>query len=179
MVIFVWRMLAWRLQNRGATTLKGGNTIKKLFISTILAFLICAIAYPVLARGPAMGRGNNPAYGEPYSNYAPQPNLTEEQSAGMDQVHNKFYDETVQIRNELGSKSLELNNLLRASNPDVTKLKVLQKEVSDLRAKLSEKRLEFDLEARKIVPEGYQYGMGYGRGHSPFMQGRTGHGMGW
>ncbi|MBN1848910.1 MAG: periplasmic heavy metal sensor [Deltaproteobacteria bacterium] len=149
--------------------------MKKLLITATVALLVCAVAYPALARGPAMGQGNNPAYGGPYTNYAPQPNLTDEQRTQLDQLHKKFYDETVQIRNELGSKSLELNNLLRSSNPDATKVKALQKEISDLRAKLDEKRVDFDLEARKIVPEGYDFGMGYGRGHAHVMPGMGSH----
>lgn len=144
--------------------------MKKVTISITIALLVIAMAYTALAWGPSHGgRGNYPVYQGPYGTTAPQSGLTEEQRTQLDQLQKKFFDETAQLRNELGSKSMEMNNLLRTSNPDEAKVKALQKEVSDLRAKLSEKRVDLDLEARKIVPEGYYYGQGYGRGHAPAM----------
>ena len=156
--------------------------MKKLLIVLTISFLIGAIAYPALARGPGWGRGTYPGYGGPCRDYAPQQgnvygNLTDEQRSGLDKLYQKFYDETVQLRNEIGSKSIELNNLLRSSDPDTQKIRSLNKEISDLRARLGEKRLDFDLEARKIMPQGSYYGKGYGKGYARFMQGR-GHGPG-
>ena len=107
--------------------------MKKLFIAFTIALLIGAIAYPVLARGPGWDRGNYPGYGGPYRGYAPQPgnaygNLTDERRSGLDKLYQKFYDETVQLRNEIGSKSIELNSLLRSSDPDTEKIRALNKE---------------------------------------------------
>jgi len=56
---------------------------------------------------------------------------------------------------------------LNASDPDIEKARVLQKDISDLKAKMGEKRLDLDLETRKILPEGTRargYGKGYGMG---------------
>jgi hypothetical protein len=66
-------VLVWLLHNKDATNLKGDRKMKKLFIALTIAFLIGAIAYPVLARGPGWDRGNYPGYGGPYNDYTPQP----------------------------------------------------------------------------------------------------------
>jgi len=49
-------------------------------------------------------------------------------------------------------------------DPDREKVKALQKELSDLRAKIDEKRLNYELEARKIIPDDQRAGR-YGRGY--------------
>jgi hypothetical protein len=57
----------------------------------------------------------------------------------------------------------ELNILLDSADPDPEKAKTLQKGISELRAKMDEKRLSYTLEARKILPElrsRHRYGWG-------------------
>lgn len=73
-----------------------------------------------------------------------------------------YYNETENLRNNLWKKSTELSNLLNSPDPDVKKAKEIQKEINDLRAQLDEKRLTYEIEAGKTVPEG-RSGMGYGR----------------
>ena len=151
--------------------------MKKLYILLGIALFIGATAYPVQARGPGWGRGNYPGYGGSNAGYGPQSgsnygNLTEEQRAQLDKLHQKFYDETAPLRNEMRTKWMESNNILNSSDPNTEKIKALQKEINDLRAKLGEKRIDFDLEVRKIVPKGAYYGKGYGRGYAGLKQGR-------
>jgi hypothetical protein len=43
-------------------------------------------------------------------------------------------------------------------------VKSLQKEISDLQGKMADKRVDFELEARKIAPNA-RFGRGYGRGY--------------
>jgi len=74
---------------------------------------------------------------------------------GLDQ---KFFNETGSLRGEIWSKKAEMNSLLNLQNPDGEKMKALQKEVSTLQAQMSEKRLNYRLEARKVAPEGYNGG---------------------
>ncbi len=69
--------------------------------------------------------------------------------------------------------------MLDSSTPDAEKATALQKEISDLKAKMAEKRLSYDLEVRKIAPDTQErrYGRGYGRGYGRSMMGegpRTG-----
>jgi zinc resistance-associated protein len=113
-------------------------------------------------------------------------NVTEEQHTKLDTLHKKFYDETAQLRNDMWTKSTELSTLLNSPNPDADKARALQKEITDLRAQLAEKRLNFELEERKIAPDA-RYSSGYGRhmrGYGPGMgsgrhMGGYGQGMGY
>jgi len=155
-------------------------------LTTIIGILVLAgaVAVPVMAWGPGWGRGHHmmgywgsgPEYGR--GEYG---NLTSEQKSSLDALDRKFYEETRELRDQIWTKSRELDSVLNSSNPDLDKAKALQKEISDFRAKLDEKKMEYDLEARKIRPES-QYGSGYGRGYGgPMMgygMGRGGYGPG-
>jgi zinc resistance-associated protein len=168
--------------------------MKKLITLFGILVLVGAIAVPVLAHGPGWGRGGHMGWGggpgqEYCGDYGPgASNLTEEQRTKLDTLNKKFYDETAQLRNEMWTKSRELSTLLNSPNPDAEKARALQKEITGLRAQLAEKRLDFELEERKIAPDtrygsgygrgyGQGYGRGYGRGYGHHMGG-YGHHMG-
>ena len=161
-------------------------------ILTILGavVLVAAIAIPVLAHGPGWGRGHRMmGYREGGPGYCWQygrgyDRLTDEQRSQLDKLYQGFYDETAQLRDEIRAKFAELNTLLSSPNPDAEKAKAFQREISDLRAKIAQERINLELEERKIAPElrsgrGYQgrhmrghgHGMGYGRhmgGYGPW-----------
>ncbi|MBW1886825.1 MAG: Spy/CpxP family protein refolding chaperone [Deltaproteobacteria bacterium] len=156
--------------------------MKRLAMILGIVVLAGAIAIPVLARGPGwgkggqrMGRGGDPGsssqYGRGYDN------LTEEQRTQLDKLHQKFYDETAQLRTEIWAKRGELRILMNTSNPDVEKAKALQKEISDLMGKMAQEKIAFQLEARKINP-GLPFGGGFGKGYGRHMK-RYGPGMGY
>jgi zinc resistance-associated protein len=160
--------------------------MKRLIALFGILVLVGAVAVPVLAHGPGWGRGPNMGWGggpgQGYcGDYGPGAgNLTEEQQTQLDTLNKKFYDETSQLRNEIWTKSRELSALLDSPNPDADKARALQKEIAGLRAQLAEKRLDFELEERKIAPDaryGYGYGRGYGKGYGHHMGG-YGHHMG-
>jgi zinc resistance-associated protein len=155
--------------------------MKRLIVLFGVLVLMGAVAVPVLAHGPGWGRGphmgwwGGPGYGY-CGDYGPEAgNLTEEQRTKLDSLNKKFYDETDQLRNEMWTKSRELSALLNSANPDADKARALQKEITGLRDQLAEKRLNFELEERKIAPDaryGYGYGRrGYGRGYGHHMGG--------
>lgn len=164
--------------------------MKRLITLFGILVLVGAVAVPVLAHGPGWGRGHHMGWGggpgQGYcGDYGPgASNLTEEQRTKLDTLNKKFYDETAQLRNEMWTKSRELSALLNSANPDAEKARALQKEITGLRAQLAEKRLDFELEERKIAPDtrygsgyGRGYGQGYGRGYGHHMGG-YGHHMG-
>lgn len=159
--------------------------MKRLVTLLGIVVLVGAVAVPVVAHGPNWGKGHHmmgsrgdcPGYGTQHGpGYG---SLTEEQRTQLDKLHQKHHDETARHRNEIWTKSRELNTLLNSPNPDTEKAKALQKEISDLRAQLAEKRLNFKLEERKIVPEA-RFGKGYGKGgyYGHHMRGH-GPGMGY
>ena len=146
--------------------------MKKL--TTIIGILLLAgvVAVPVMAWGPGWGRGHHmmgyggggPEYGR--GDYR---NLTSKQKSSLDVLDRKFYDETRDLRDQVWAKSRELGSVLNNSSPDLEKAKTLQKEMSDLRAKLDEKTLYYELEVRKIAPDQrLVYGHGYGHHRGPY-----------
>ena len=147
-------------------------------LTTILgvALLVAALAIPVFAWGHGWGRGHHMmGYWGSDPDYCWQDergygSLSKEQRSQLEQLDRKFYSETADLRNEIWTKSAELSTLLNSSDPDLEKAKALQKELSELRARMDEKRLTYELEARKITPELRSSG-GYGRGYGHHMGG--------
>ncbi|MGD8775885.1 MAG: periplasmic heavy metal sensor [Syntrophobacterales bacterium] len=144
--------------------------MKKLLATVGILLLVTVLAAPVFAdrwgnsgwgRGPGSCWRDNGSYG----------NLTENQSGDLARLEQKFYNDTAQLRDQIWSKTEELNTLLNSADPDVKKVKSLQKEITDLRAKMDRQRLDFELEARKIAPNGGYYGRGYSRGYGGQMMG--------
>jgi len=156
--------------------------MKRLGTVLGITLLVAALAVPVFAWGEGwiwghhmMGQWDRgPGYSGQYDRgYG---NLTEEQASKLDQLDRKFYSETADLSDKIWSKSAELDTLLSSADPDLEKARALQKEINDLRAKLDEKRLNYELEARKVNPD-TQFGRGYGRGYGRHMWGQ-GPGMG-
>ena len=146
-----------------------------------IVLLVAAIAIPVLAHGPGRGMGRHmmgyreggPGYGCQYDRG--YEDLTGEQRSKLDKLHQRFYDDTTQLRNEIRANSAELDTILNSSNPDAERAKALQKEMSDLRARIAQEQINLRLEGRKVAPElrsdrdyhgnhmgGYGHGMGHG-----------------
>jgi len=150
--------------------------MKKLTTMLGVLLLIGAVAVPVMAWYPGGGRGhhmmgywgNGPEYVEHYGN------LTYEQRNRQDALDRKFYNETSDLRNQIWTKSRELDSVLNSANPDLDKAKSLQKGISELRAKMDEKTLSYEREAREIIPKdrlGSAYGGWYGRHMGPYGRG--------
>jgi Spy/CpxP family protein refolding chaperone len=146
--------------------------MKKLATTLGILFLVGVLAAPVFAyrggwggwsRGPgSCGQGSGP-YG----------NLTESQNADLDRLDQKFSNDTAKLRDEIWSKSEEFNTLLNAADPDVRKVRALQKEITGLRAEMDRQRIDFELKARKITPNS-GYNRGYSRGYGRHMMGYGG-----
>jgi len=141
--------------------------MRKLVTIIGIILLGAVIAYPVFAHGPGWGRGDGMwgsggGRGSCWQNDRGFRGLTEGQQAKLDGLDQKFFNETGKLRSEIWSKRAELDGLLNAQRPDGNKIRALQKEISTLQAQMSEKRLSYRLESRKVVPEGY-YGGNAGR----------------
>lgn len=160
--------------------------MKRFIIALGVALLVGVVAIPVLAHGPGWGRGH---HGMGYWRGGPgscwdygkgKDSLSDEQRTQLENLDKKFYDEVAQVREDIWSKSAELDRLLNSTNPDKDKARALQKEISGLKAKMAQERLSYELEARKINPDA-RYGMGYGRGYGHHMGGYGGGmmGRGW
>ncbi len=147
--------------------------MKKIVTISGIMLLIAVFAFPAFGR---WGRGSHMmGYGGGGSGSCWQDdrsygNLSQGQRKQLNQLDRKFSDEMVGLRNKIWSKSDELSKLLNSENPDHDKLKALQKEISDIRTKMDEMHLNYELEARKVTPEGSSvrgYGRGRMRGYGP------------
>jgi zinc resistance-associated protein len=139
--------------------------MKKLTTIVGVFALASLLAVPVFAHRGGWGGWTHGPGGDCWRGPEGYGDLTEDQRTEMDALEQKFFGDTSQLRKELWAKTDELDFALSSSDPDPDKAKALQNEISELRAKLAEKRLDLELEARKIAPEGYgrRLGRGYGR----------------
>jgi zinc resistance-associated protein len=156
--------------------------MKKLLIVLGGVVLVASLAVPLLAHGPGWSTGHHMggywgsdsgslwgydrSYGE----------LSSEQRGKLEELDRKFYEETNTLRNEIWAKSAELNSLLNSTDPDHEKLRAVQRELSELRTKMDDRRLSYELEARKILPES-RFSGGYGRGFYGHHMRGFGHGL--
>jgi zinc resistance-associated protein len=144
--------------------------MKKLSTTLTIMLLTGLMVLPVFAhRRGGSGYHGDSAPGGCYQGKSPYGNLTESQLAELEKLKKKYFNGTAKLREETRAKSTELDNLLNESDPDPNKARALQREISDLKAKMAENRLNFQLEARKVAPN-TDFGRGFARGHGSGCQ---------
>ena len=127
-----------------------------------IALLVMVLALPAFAWGPGgrgMGRGFGMAPRGNSDNF--HRNLTTEQQKKLDELHKKFQDKTAGARDEIMKKQIDLRAEINKDTPDLKKAKAIQKDINELQATISDARLEFIIEAKKIAPD-MPFGMGPG-----------------
>jgi zinc resistance-associated protein len=153
--------------------------MKKVLMTLSILFMVGILAAPVFAH--RWGEGKN--VGGPGSGpcWVEGGDLTDSQQVELDKLHENYVNDTAKLREEIWNKSSELDTLLDSASPDANKVKTLQKEISDLKAKMADKRVDFELAARKIAPnarfgrgQGRGQGYGYGRDHHHGQYGHRG-----
>ena len=146
---------------------------KRIIVLTVVAiFGITTLAFAGWGRGYGhmMGHGEwGPGYHH-MGGYGPgqggyYSNLSDEEIAKLDQQRSEFFKATENIRQKLYEKKLALRSELAKENPDTSKASKLQSEISRLQSDLDQKRLDYEIQARKSVPN-YDRG---GRGYGPMM----------
>ena len=91
-------------------------------------------------------------------------NLSPEESAALEKQRTAFLEATEGLRQQLYEKNLALQSELAKEDPDAATASKLQSEISDLRNELDQKRLDFQIQARKAAPN---LRRGYGGGYGP------------
>jgi zinc resistance-associated protein len=108
--------------------------------------------------GPGMRRGGGPGW-------RGDANLTDEQRDQWRAERERFFNETEQLREQIRDRRIALRDELNKPNPDTAEAARIQKELSQLGSEFDQKALQHKLEVRKILPDNFQQGFGYGRGH--------------
>jgi hypothetical protein len=149
------------------------NNTKKIMVLTVVAvFGIATLAFAGWGRGyghmmgyGSMGPGWNHMGEYGYGQRGYYGNLSEKEMAKLDQQSAEFFKATENISQQLYEKELALRSELAKENPDTSKASKLQSEISTLQSELDQKRLDFEIQARKSSPN---YNRGY-RGYGPMM----------
>jgi zinc resistance-associated protein len=112
---------------------------------------------PGMDRGRGMGSG---PVGKGFRGRGFAPELSAEEWKKLDEQRNTFFKATDDLRQKSYSKRLELQSEFAKKNPDAGKAAGLQKELSNLRAQIDQKRIGHLIEMRKINPNA---GKGFAR----------------
>jgi Spy/CpxP family protein refolding chaperone len=136
---------------------------KMAIVLGLVAVVVLGITY-VYARSPVYGR-----MGWGYGKWS---SLTPEQETKLQELRQKFNDETAQLRSSITTKRLELQSLWSNPKADSMAIQEKEKELMTLQDQMREKAFQFKLETRNVLtPEqlaqiGPRWGEGgFGRGH--------------
>jgi Spy/CpxP family protein refolding chaperone len=144
---------------------KGDIKMKRLIVSSVL--VVITLMWTLSAEAQWWGgRGRGAGQGQWANPYGI--NLTDDQTKKLNSLHQSFLKDTGELNIKIDQKQLELNSLLLETNPDAQKAANLQKEISALQSQFNEKRINYQLEARKILtpeqlsqlPPGCTFGFG-------------------
>jgi len=112
-----------------------------LLLGLLVVFAGTAMAGP-WGKGMGYGMGSFP--------YA-SANVTADQAANLQTLRESFLKEITPLQSELFAKKSEMRILWASSNPEPEKITALQKDLQVLQGKIQEKRLQYNLETRKIL----------------------------
>lgn len=143
--------------------------MKKTMIMISILLLVSFTAATVFAWGPG-GQNGKPRHGQGYNNcpgYSGQnafSQLTEEQQKQITELRQKHIDDSYEAQSAKIEKRQQIRLLMHTSNPDRTKLVQLHTQMAELDKELAIKRLDFQLEVKKIAPD-YKFGRDFGKKH--------------
>lgn len=134
----------------------------KIAVFTFTLIWALSLFSPVLGQGPPWqekkgweergwrGRGRGPMP-PPTMDWSSRLNLTEEQSARIQDLRESYLKDTLEWRNELMIKRFVLRDLLGNPQSDASAALAKQREISELESKIQERALLYHLEVRKIL----------------------------
>ena len=120
--------------------------MKKAFI--IIAVIIASVA--VLSSAYAMQPAEKTGHHREFC-FKKNLNLSDKQLASMKELRNNFLNDTRDLRYNLEIKRIEMRKLFTDPKTDDAALLAKQKEISELRQQLSEKKAQMKIEWRKIL----------------------------
>ena len=105
--------------------------------------------------GPGQGHGCRGGYA----------GLSDGDRAKIDTAREKFFDDTRSLRRDMDDQAYALHKEMNSDNPDSGKVAQLQKQLSKLEAEFDQKKVQHQLEMRKLWPEKFKdhaWGRGWG-----------------
>lgn len=120
--------------------------MKKSFVVFAMALVLAGATY-VYAVGPGPGPGPR----EGCMGYGKGASLTEEQRTQLQELRQKFHDETATLREQIRIKRQELRTLWSDSKSGADVILKKEKELSDLEDQMRDKGVQMKLEARNIL----------------------------
>lgn len=91
--------------------------------------------------------------------------LSRDQAERLDDARDSFFRESRDLRDRISDKSAQIGDELSKQNPDRSRLNELRNQLSDLESRYDRKRLDYQLEVRKIAPQADgRYADSYGPG---------------
>ncbi len=153
--------------------------MKKSIIIISSLLMVALIAGSVFAFGSGRGQGRGMGYNSNqsqmgYGMSSAWNDLSQEQRDSLTALKQKHIDDTYELRSSAFAKQQEVRMLMETSNPDRSKLSTLTQELSDLQRQMAEKKIDYQLEAKKIAPE-LATSMGYGKGRGGMRGSKGGH----
>jgi zinc resistance-associated protein len=150
--------------------------MRKLAVVLALAVIVVLGVTYAFAQGPGYGRGGR-GNAQGFDRWS---SLTPEQKTKMQELRQKFIDETAQLRGKMVTARLELQSLWANPKADSKAIEEKSKEMGTLQSQMREKAVQFRLEARKnLTPEQItQLGPGSGMGPGFGGRGMMGNGPG-
>lgn len=139
-------------------------------IKSIRNVVVGLVALSIIIPGASAlaWKGKNSGY-----HHGQMSNLSDEQVEEFNTLQKEFYEETKDIRQSMRESRLELQLVMTKNPVDVKTAKKIQKEISDLKAKMAEKRIDYLAKVKEIDPDLGRMGF-MGKGH-----GRKGYGQGY
>ena len=140
---------------------------KMLIILGLVAVLALGVTF-VYAHGPGYGPGRRGESCWGPGGTGKGSTLTPEQKGKFQELQQKFFEETAQLREAIVSKRQELHSLWTNPNADPKAIVEKERELRDLQNQMRDKSIEFKLEARNsLTPEQIEeFGQGRGMGRA-------------
>ena len=120
--------------------------MKKVFIVMAVIIASVAVISSVYAMQPAEKSGHHKEFC-----FKKHLNLSDKQLVSMKELRNNFQNDTRDLRYNLEIKRIEMRKLFTDPKTDDAALLAKQKEISELRQQLSEKKAQMRIDWRKIL----------------------------
>ena len=133
------------------------DKIKKIVVGTLVVLLLLSSIGVAFAEGPqgkkAFPQAPRAYRTASYYSLVTDLNLSQDQIRKLRDLRLEYQKETLELRNTLQTKRLELQTLLASKNVDEEKADSIVEEIGKLRIDLWKKTIHYRLEMRKVLTQ--------------------------